>query len=86
MGGTHRISWDLADIAKGDVLPAAIGAIFSATIRAKVVRGDEDWLRDHRLAPRIGPTWWCGGARRKIHRQEFDPISGLHRPDKQKKT
>jgi hypothetical protein len=76
MGGTHRISWDLTDIAKGEVLPAVIGVV-SVTIRAKVVRSDEDGLGDHRLAPRIGPTWWCRGARGEIQRQEFDPISRL---------
>lgn len=75
---THRISRDLTDIAKGDILPAAIDAV-SETIRAKFVHSDEDRLGYHRLAPRIGPTWWCGGARGEIQWQEFDPISGLDR-------
>jgi hypothetical protein len=79
IGGTHRISWDLTDVAKGDVLPAAIDVVVSATIRAKVVHSDEDGLGEHRLALRIGPTWWCGGARGEIERQEFDPISRLDR-------
>jgi len=72
-----RISWNLTDIAKGDVLPAAIDGVVSVTIRAKFGRGDEDGLGDHRLAPRIGPTWWYGGARGEMQRQEFDPISRL---------
>jgi hypothetical protein len=76
-GGTHRISWDLTNIAKGDVLPAAIDGVVSVTIRAKFGRSDEDGLGDHRLAPRIGPTWWYGGARGEMQRQEFDPISRL---------
>jgi hypothetical protein len=54
-GGTHRIGWDLTDIAKGEVLPAVIDVI-SATIRAEIVRGDEDRLGDHQLAPRVGPA------------------------------
>src|SRR5712691_11703152 len=78
-GGTHRISWDLTDVAKGDVLPAAIDVVLSATIRAKVVHGDEDGLGEHRFALCVGPTWWCGGARGEIERQEFDPISRLKR-------
>lgn len=43
MGGTHRVSWYLTDIAKGDVLPAAID-VASAAIRAKLFRSDEDGL------------------------------------------
>jgi len=86
MGGTHRISWDLTDIAKGDVLPAAIDVVVSVTIRAKVIHGDEDGLRDHRLALRIGPTWWCRGARGEIQRQEFDPISRLDKHVSPQKT
>lgn len=66
-GGTNRISWDLTDIAKGDILPAAIDAV-SATIRAKVARSDEDGLGNHWLVPRIGPTWWYGRARGEIQR------------------
>jgi hypothetical protein len=77
VGRTHRISWDLTDIAKGDVLPAAIDAVVSVTIRTKVVRSDEDGLGGHRLALRIGPTWWCGCAQGEIQRQEFDSISRL---------
>lgn len=79
MDGTYRISWDLTDIAKGDVLPTAINVVVSVTIWAKVVRSDEDGLGDQWLALRIGPTWWCRGARREIERQEFDPISRLDR-------
>ena len=78
MDGTHRISWDLADVTKSDVLPAVIDVV-SATIRAKVGRGDEDGLGNHRLALRIGSTWWCGGTRGEIQGQEFDPISRLDR-------
>ena len=83
LGGTHRISWDLTDITKGDVLPAVIDVV-SATIRAKVVRSDEDGLGDHRLAPRIGPTRWRGGARGEIEWQEFDAITRLESPKKRK--
>jgi hypothetical protein len=87
MGGTHRISWYLTDIAKGDVLPAVIDAV-SATIRAKLVHSDEDGLGDHRLPPCIGPTWRYGGARGEINWQEFDPISRLHvsPPPKKRKS
>ena len=83
VGGTHRISWDLTDITKGDVLPAVIDDV-SATIRAKVVRSDEDGLGDHRLAPRIRPTRWRRGARGEIERQEFDAITRLESPKKRK--
>ena len=79
MGRTHRISWDLADIAKGDVLPAAIDVVVSVTIRAKFVRSDEGGLEDRHLAPRIGSIWRCGCTRGEIQWQEFDPISRLDR-------
>ena len=69
----------MTDIAKGDVLPAAIDAVVSVTIRAKVIRSDEDGLGDRRITPRVGPSWWCRGARGEIEWQEFDPISRLDR-------
>src|SRR5713226_5020555 len=73
---THRTSWDLTDIAKSYVFPAVVNAV-SATIGTKVVRSDKDGLGDRRLAPRIWPTWRCGGAQREIQGQEFDTISRL---------
>ena len=76
MRRTHRIGWDLTDIVEDDVLPAAVDAI-SVTIRTEIMRGDKDGLGGHQLAPRVGPTWRCGGARGEIQRLELDTISCL---------
>ena len=85
MGGTHRIGWDLTDITKGDVLPAGVDSPF-VIFRAKFGRGDIDGFGDHQLAPRVGPTWRCGGARGEMQGQELDTISRLETHPEKKET
>jgi len=63
---TDRIGRDLAGIVKGDVLPARIDVIPATTIRPKVIRGDEDGLRDGGLAPQVRPIWRCGCTQREM--------------------
>ena len=74
--GTHRIGRDLADVAKGNVLPARIDAI-SVTMRPKVVCGDEDGLGERRLALRVRPTGRGGSTQWEIQGQKLDAISSL---------
>lgn len=64
--GTHRIGRDLAGIVKGDVLSARIDLIPATTIRPKVIRGDEDGLRDRGLALHVRPIWRCGCTQREM--------------------
>lgn len=85
MSGTHRIGWDLTDITKGDVLPAGVDSV-SVIFRAKFGRGDIDRFGDHQLAPRVGPTWRCRGARGEMQGQELDTISRLEMHPEKKDT
>jgi hypothetical protein len=63
---THRISWNLANKVKGDVLAAAISRSAPAMARPKVLRGDKDGLGDHQLVPRGWTTLWGGCAHGEI--------------------